>query len=147
MDDAADAGLGQAERVDKILLTPFGETMPYISRWKWLETQLLDLGARVDEAALATDAEAPAIGSKELYALIEQAGETYADDVTLRTAALEIERPDARAAIYAVLFDVAASDMVSEREGELLDWLSDEWELDTHTALPGEATDVGADVS
>ncbi len=39
-------GPGRAERVDKILLTPFGETMPYISRWKWLETQLLDIGAR-----------------------------------------------------------------------------------------------------
>jgi uncharacterized tellurite resistance protein B-like protein len=110
-------------------------------------TRASQLIAVVDEAALATDAEAPALGTKELYALIEQAGETYADDTVLRKAALEIERVDARAAIYAILFDVAASDMVSEREGELLDWLSDEWELDTHTALPGEATDVGADVT
>jgi apolipoprotein N-acyltransferase len=39
-------GPGDHDRVDKILLTPFGETMPYISRWKWLERQLLDLGAR-----------------------------------------------------------------------------------------------------
>jgi apolipoprotein N-acyltransferase len=39
-------GPGDLDRVDKILLTPFGETMPYISRWKWLERQLLDLGAR-----------------------------------------------------------------------------------------------------
>ena len=34
------------ERIDKTLLTPFGETMPYISKWKWLEQQLLELGAR-----------------------------------------------------------------------------------------------------
>ena len=38
-------GPGQADRVDKILLTPFGETMPYISGWKWLETRLLAIGA------------------------------------------------------------------------------------------------------
>jgi len=33
-------------RVDKLFLTPFGETMPYISRWEWLEQSLLDFGAR-----------------------------------------------------------------------------------------------------
>ena len=30
---------------DKIHLTPFGEIMPYISAWPWLEQKLLDLGA------------------------------------------------------------------------------------------------------
>jgi apolipoprotein N-acyltransferase len=33
------------QRYDKVFLTPFGETMPYISRWPWLERQLLSLGA------------------------------------------------------------------------------------------------------
>lgn len=33
-------------RYDKLVLTPFGETMPLISRWKWLEEQLLAFGAR-----------------------------------------------------------------------------------------------------
>lgn len=33
-------------RVDKLFLTPFGETMPYISQWEWLEQSLLDFGAR-----------------------------------------------------------------------------------------------------
>lgn len=32
-------------RYDKIRLTPFGETMPYISSWPWLEKQLLSIGA------------------------------------------------------------------------------------------------------
>ncbi len=32
-------------RYDKVFLTPFGETMPYISGWKWLERKLLALGA------------------------------------------------------------------------------------------------------
>ncbi len=35
-----------AARYDKIFLTPFGETMPYISAWAWLESQLLEFGAR-----------------------------------------------------------------------------------------------------
>jgi apolipoprotein N-acyltransferase len=33
------------QRYDKVFLTPFGETMPYISRWPWLEERLLSLGA------------------------------------------------------------------------------------------------------
>ena len=32
-------------RVDKVFLTPFGETMPYISNWEWLEQRMLALGA------------------------------------------------------------------------------------------------------
>jgi apolipoprotein N-acyltransferase len=39
-----DAG-GVRARTDKIYLTPFGETMPIISRSDWLEAQLLALGA------------------------------------------------------------------------------------------------------
>lgn len=33
-------------RVDKVFLTPFGETMPYISAWPWLQEQLLAIGAK-----------------------------------------------------------------------------------------------------
>lgn len=36
---------GVVGRTDKIYLTPFGETMPIISNWDWLEAQLLALGA------------------------------------------------------------------------------------------------------
>ncbi|RLS22438.1 MAG: hypothetical protein DWH71_02695, partial [Planctomycetota bacterium] len=32
-------------RYDKIFLAPFGETMPYISNWDWLERSLLAVGA------------------------------------------------------------------------------------------------------
>lgn len=33
-------------RYDKIELTPFGEVMPYVSAWPWLQRQVLALGAR-----------------------------------------------------------------------------------------------------
>jgi apolipoprotein N-acyltransferase len=40
------------QRYDKYQLTPFGETMPYISAWPWLEQALLGLGARGMEFSL-----------------------------------------------------------------------------------------------
>ncbi|MEQ9617445.1 MAG: apolipoprotein N-acyltransferase [Phycisphaerales bacterium] len=39
-------GVVEETRYDKITLTPFGEVMPYISAWPWLERQLLALGAQ-----------------------------------------------------------------------------------------------------
>ena len=36
---------GSLHRVDKIFLTPFGETMPYVRAWPWLEQKVLDVGA------------------------------------------------------------------------------------------------------
>ncbi len=36
----------QRARYDKVFLTPFGEVMPYISVWPWLERTLLRFGAR-----------------------------------------------------------------------------------------------------
>ncbi len=38
-------GKVEPRRYDKIRLTPFGETMPYISAWPWLEQKLLAIGA------------------------------------------------------------------------------------------------------
>ncbi|MSR34203.1 MAG: apolipoprotein N-acyltransferase [Phycisphaerales bacterium] len=45
---------GRHERVDKVVLTPFGETMPYISYWKTLEQAMLDFGGRGMEFDLST---------------------------------------------------------------------------------------------
>lgn len=36
----------QPERYDKMRLTPFGETMPYVRHWPWLQDKVLSLGAR-----------------------------------------------------------------------------------------------------
>lgn len=37
-------GAVDTARYDKMHLTPFGEVMPYISAWPWLESRLLDIG-------------------------------------------------------------------------------------------------------
>ena len=39
-------GGGVVRRYDKMFLTPFGETMPYISAWPWLEDRLMGFAAR-----------------------------------------------------------------------------------------------------
>ncbi|MEE2719475.1 MAG: apolipoprotein N-acyltransferase [Planctomycetota bacterium] len=36
---------GGIERYDKVALTPFGEFMPYVEHWPWLEERLLSFGA------------------------------------------------------------------------------------------------------
>jgi apolipoprotein N-acyltransferase len=40
-----DSASGPYARYDKSFLTPFGETMPYISAWPWLESKLMAMGA------------------------------------------------------------------------------------------------------
>ena len=47
-------GPAAATRYDKLVLTPFGERMPYISAWPWLEARLLSIGA----AGMAFDLDA-----------------------------------------------------------------------------------------
>lgn len=49
-----DEGEVKSARYDKVFLTPFGEVMPYISAWPWLERRVLALGA----AGMAFDLDA-----------------------------------------------------------------------------------------
>ena len=36
---------GSVQRYDKVFLTPFGERMPYLEHWPWLEERLMAIGA------------------------------------------------------------------------------------------------------
>lgn len=59
----------QGARYDKVVLTPFGEQMPYISAWPWLEERLMAFGARgmsfnLDEGAAATVLDLPVPGGE-----------------------------------------------------------------------------------
>lgn len=56
-----EGGKVSAERYDKVHLTPFGEVMPYISKWKWLERRLLALGAAGMEFDLSEGERASAV--------------------------------------------------------------------------------------
>jgi len=62
-----------SERYDKLKLTPFGEVMPYISAWPWLERQMLAVGAEgmafdLSPGAGPTDFELPVGGGSILVA-------------------------------------------------------------------------------
>ncbi|MEK6701497.1 MAG: apolipoprotein N-acyltransferase [Planctomycetota bacterium] len=49
-----DQGIVAAQRYDKLLLTPFGETIPYLRAWPWLRDQLLAFAARGMKVDLST---------------------------------------------------------------------------------------------
>jgi len=55
------SGAVQPERYDKVRLTPFGETMPFISRWPWLQDKLLSFGANGMQFDLAAGTDLTAI--------------------------------------------------------------------------------------
>lgn len=49
-----DNGVVAPEHYDKLLLTPFGETIPYLRSWPWLRDQLLSFAARGMKVDLST---------------------------------------------------------------------------------------------
>lgn len=97
----------------------------------------------VTESPSATGDGASPLGEDALYAKIDEAAQAYASEDALRKAAFTVTRPEARAAIHALLFEVAASDTISVGEARVLDWLAEIWELETPRDLEGEKTDVG----
>jgi apolipoprotein N-acyltransferase len=68
------------QRYDKVFLTPFGETMPYISAWPWLEERFLALGA----PGMSFDLDTPA-GITRLGLDRRSTGSAPAAPVTLAT--------------------------------------------------------------
>ncbi len=70
------------------------------------------------------------LGEDEFWRVLDDSGHQHIDQEAMATA---VERPEAREAIYGVLFGVAAAGTVDGEEGKLLDWLAESWELETKT--------------
>lgn len=51
------------------------------------------------------------------------------DDDEIRLAARGVRRPEARAVLFELLYDMAIKQSIVEREAQLLDWLRAEWQL------------------
>jgi hypothetical protein len=75
------------------------------------------------------DAPDDAPKENEVLAVLERAQLALPDEEAVRRAARAVTRQEARELIYAVLFDVAASDTISKSEWPLLQWLTTEWNV------------------
>lgn len=68
--------------------------------------------------------------SAAVFELLERASVALPDDDAIRRAAKQVTRQFARELIFGILYEVAASDVISKSEWPLLDWLSKEWGVD-----------------
>ncbi len=80
-------------------------------------------------AGLAKTAEY--LGEEEFWQLVNDSGHQHLDEGILAARARAVERPEAREAIYGILFGIAAAGTVAGDEGKMLDWLAEAWELKT----------------
>ena len=71
------------------------------------------------------------LGEEAFWQLVNESVHQHLDDKVLEERALAVERPEAREAIYGVLFGIAAAGTVVDQEGKLLDWLASTWGLET----------------
>ena len=70
------------------------------------------------------------VGERSFWNLMDEAGRNLPDEESIRTAALAVTDPEARAAIYECVLHVARSDAIQTREMGLLEWLQKNWSLD-----------------
>ncbi len=73
------------------------------------------------------------LGEDAFWELVNDSGHRHLDQDALAALAKAVEGPEAREAIYGVLFGIAAAGTVVKEEGKLLDWLAETWELETTT--------------
>jgi hypothetical protein len=64
-----------------------------------------------------------------LWSLIERSQAALPDEDAVRRAAKAVTRQEAREAIFGVLYEVAASDVITKSEWPLVEWLASEWNI------------------
>jgi hypothetical protein len=67
------------------------------------------------------------IGEAAWSALWQEAVATLPTSDDVKRAALEIQRPQARDAIYGAVYDVASVNTIEGAEWSILEWLEDKW--------------------
>ncbi len=86
-------------------------------------------GHFTDAERSVLDDVAEEMGRERFWQLVELTGKDYSESEQVRSAAQAVERPEARALIFAVLQDLAMSDTIGGVEGDLLSWLAESWSL------------------
>jgi uncharacterized tellurite resistance protein B-like protein len=72
-----------------------------------------------------------------IWDLLDRALRELPEDESVKKAALAVIRPEARAAIFGALFEIASSDVIALEEWPLLDWLSAEWAVQSVKMVDG----------
>jgi hypothetical protein len=96
----------------------------------------LDLQATPDEVELLRRV-ASEIGAERFEAASGEAAR-LPDGAAILRAASKVERPEAREVIFELLYDMAITDTIVEREGQMLDQLAELWGLPKRSSAPEE---------
>lgn len=70
-----------------------------------------------------------AIGPDKYRQLAEAVDERFANEESLKTHLLGVDRPEARDLIYGIALEMALSDAENLRHSEMLDWLREQWNI------------------
>lgn len=96
---------------------------------------LVRLMVRLDGKFTAAEQEALqdlalSMGERRFWQVMDEAAQRLPDDDSIRAAALNVVRPNAREVLYVALLRVAQSDAIQPREAGLLEWLRESWGLE-----------------
>ena len=92
-----------------------------------LRLAVMSDGTVSDDEAVDIDIIAEAWGIEAYRQLLAESQETVRDMQQLKEKAARVERPEARELIFGTIYEVAATDAITNLEGELLDALSEMW--------------------
>jgi hypothetical protein len=71
-----------------------------------------------------------ALGEENHRKAVDEVDKRFPDEKSFRTFLSTIDRQEARELIYGEVIDAAMTDTVEGRESALLEWLSDEWNVE-----------------